>query len=120
MIQYQLKTKTTEPTTFNLALSMSRIVFMGTPEFAVASLDALVNAGFNIVGVVTSADKPSGRGMKITESAVKKYATARGLKILQPEKLRSDQFLSELQSLKADLQVVVAYRMLPEVVWKMP
>ena len=120
MIQYQLKTKQTEPTTFNMALSLSRIVFMGTPEFAVSSLDALVKAGFNIVGVVTAPDKPAGRGMKINESAVKKYAAQKGLKILQPEKLKNDEFLSELQSLKADLQVVVAFRMLPDVVWNMP
>jgi len=120
MIQYQLKTKQTEPTTFNMALSLSRIVFMGTPEFAVSSLEALVKAGFNIVGVVTAPDKPAGRGMKINESAVKKYAAQKGLKILQPEKLKNDEFLSELQSLKADLQVVVAFRMLPDVVWNMP
>src|ERR1700719_4630772 len=116
MIQYQLKTKQTEPTTFNMALSTSRIVFMGTPEFAVSSLEALVKAGFNIVGVVTAPDKPAGRGMKINESAVKKYAAQKGLKILQPEKLKNVEFLSELQSLKADLQVVVAFRMLPDVV----
>lgn len=97
-----------------------RIVFMGTPEFAVASLDALVQAGCNIVGVVTAPDKPSGRGMKINESAVKKYAAAAGLHILQPEKLKRPQFLEELKNLDADLQIVVAFRMLPEVVWNMP
>lgn len=97
-----------------------RIVFMGTPEFAVASLDALVNAGFDIVGVITAPDKPSGRGLKLSESAVKQYAVANGLKVLQPEKLRNPEFLDELQALKADLQVVVAFRMLPEVVWNMP
>src|SRR5215213_2077144 len=97
-----------------------RIVFMGTPEFAVASLDALVNAGCNIVGVITAPDKPAGRGLKLQESAVKKYAIEKGLKILQPEKLKNPQFLEELESLKADLQVVVAFRMLPEVVWNMP
>jgi methionyl-tRNA formyltransferase len=97
-----------------------RIVFMGTPEFAVASLDALVKAACNIVGVVTAPDKPAGRGMKMNESAVKKYAIKNGLKILQPEKLKNEEFLSELRSLSADLQVVVAFRMLPEVVWNMP
>ena len=97
-----------------------RIVFMGTPEFAVASLDALVMAGCNIVGVVTAPDKPAGRGMKLTESAVKKYAAEKKLHILQPPKLKDPVFLEALQSLKADLQVVVAFRMLPEVVWNMP
>jgi methionyl-tRNA formyltransferase len=97
-----------------------KIVFMGTPEFAVASLDALVKAGFNIVGVITAPDKPAGRGMKLQESAVKKYAVEKGLKVLQPEKLKNPQFLEELRSLSADLQVVVAFRMLPEVVWNMP
>lgn len=96
------------------------IVFMGTPEFAVASLDALVQAGFNVVGVVTAPDKPAGRGMKLQESAVKKYAVEKGLKVLQPEKLKNPQFLQELRSLEAGLQVVVAFRMLPEVVWNMP
>lgn len=97
-----------------------RIIFMGTPEFAVASLDALVQAGANIVGVVTAPDKPAGRGMKLTESAVKKYAAERGLDLLQPEKLRDPGFLDALRELKADLQIVVAFRMLPEVVWDMP
>ncbi len=97
-----------------------RIVFMGTPEFAVASLDALVNAGCTIVGVITAPDKPAGRGMKLQESAVKKYAVEKGLPILQPEKLKNPQFLETLKSLKADLQIVVAFRMLPEVVWNMP
>src|ERR671927_1001432 len=97
-----------------------KIVFMGTPEFAVASLDALVKAGCTIVGVITAPDKPAGRGMKLQESAVKKYAVERGLHILQPEKLKNPQFLEELKALQADLQVVVAFRMLPEVVWNMP
>jgi len=97
-----------------------RIVFLGTPEFAVASLKALVDSGYNIVGVITAPDKPAGRGMKITESAVKKYALEKGLKILQPEKLKNPKFLEELKSLNADLQVVVAFRMLPEVIWNMP
>ena len=93
---------------------------MGTPEFAVASLDALVDAGCTIVGVITAPDKPAGRGLKLQESAVKKYAVEKGLKVLQPEKLKNPQFLEELRSLKADLQVVVAFRMLPEIVWNMP
>src|SRR4051794_40075017 len=97
-----------------------RIVFMGTPEFAVASLDALVQAGCNVAGVITAPDKPAGRGMKLTESAVKKYAAEKGLRILQPEKLKDPSFLEELRSLNADLQIVVAFRMLPEVVWNMP
>lgn len=97
-----------------------RIVFMGTPDFAVASLDALLHAGCNVVGVVTAPDKAAGRGMKLTESAVKKYASAKGLNILQPEKLKNPDFLEQLRSLHADLQVVVAFRMLPEVVWNMP
>jgi methionyl-tRNA formyltransferase len=97
-----------------------RIVFMGTPEFAVASLDALVKAGCNVVGVITAPDKPAGRGMKLQESAVKGYAVEKGLRILQPEKLKNPQFLEELRSLQADLQIVVAFRMLPEVVWKTP
>lgn len=97
-----------------------RIVFMGTPEFAVASLSALVNAGYTIAGVITAPDKPAGRGMKPQESAVKKYAVEKGLPLLQPEKLKNPHFLEELKALKADLQVVVAFRMLPEVVWNMP
>lgn len=97
-----------------------RIIFMGTPEFAVASLDALVKAGCKIVGVITAPDKPAGRGMKLQQSAVKLYAQEKGLYILQPEKLKNPAFLEELQSLKADLQVVVAFRMLPEAVWNMP
>ena len=120
MIEFQFKNKETGPATFNMALYSLRIVFMGTPEFAVASLDALIKAGYNVVGVVTAADKPAGRGMKINESAVKKYAIEHGLKVLQPEKLRNPDFLEELKSLNADLQVVVAFRMLPEVVWNMP
>jgi methionyl-tRNA formyltransferase len=97
-----------------------RIVFMGTPEFAVASLDTLVKAGCNIVGVITAPDKPAGRGMQLQQSAVKKYAVEHNLKVLQPEKLKSLQFLEDLRSLKADLQIVVAFRMLPEFVWNMP
>ncbi len=104
----------------NDLLKDTRIVFMGTPEFAVASLDGLVKAGACIVGVVTAPDKPAGRGMKLTESAVKKYAVEQGLLVLQPEKLKDAGFLETLRSLRADLQVVVAFRMLPEVVWSMP
>ncbi|MFA6944567.1 MAG: methionyl-tRNA formyltransferase [Pedobacter sp.] len=97
-----------------------KIVFMGTPDFAVASLSALLDAEFDIVGVITAPDKPAGRGQKINESAVKKFAAGKGLKILQPVKLKDPDFLKELQSLEADLQVVVAFRMLPELVWNMP
>ncbi len=97
-----------------------KIVFMGTPEFAVASLDALVKAGCNIVAVITALDKPGGRGMQLQQSAVKEYAVKNGLAILQPEKLKNPEFLEELRSLNADLQIVVAFRMLPEVVWNMP
>ena len=97
-----------------------RIVFMGTPDFAVASLDILVREGYQIVGVITAPDKPAGRGLQLQESAVKKYAVEKGLRILQPEKLKNPEFLEELTALKAHLQVVVAFRMLPEVVWNMP
>jgi methionyl-tRNA formyltransferase len=97
-----------------------RIVFMGTPEFAVASLDALVQAGCQIVGVITAPDKPAGRGLQLQGSAVKQYAVEKGLNLMQPEKLKNPQFLDELKSLHADLQVVVAFRMLPELVWNMP
>jgi methionyl-tRNA formyltransferase len=93
---------------------------MGTPEFAVASLDALVSAGCDIAGVVTAHDKPAGRVMQVTQSAVKKYALEKNLKILQPEKLKNAEFIEELRSLHANLQVVVAFRMLPEAVWSMP
>ncbi len=97
-----------------------RIVFMGTPEFAVASLDALIKAGCNIVGVITAPDKPAGRGMQLQQSAVKKYAVEHNLNVLQPEKLKNPEFLAALKSLDADLQIVVAFRMLPEAVWNMP
>lgn len=97
-----------------------KIVFMGTPDFAVASLDALVQANFEIVAVVTAPDKPAGRGQKLNESAVKKYAVENGIPVLQPEKLKNAEFLEELKSYQADLQVVVAFRMLPEIVWNMP
>jgi methionyl-tRNA formyltransferase len=97
-----------------------RIIFMGTPEFAVASLDALLKAGEHVVAVITAPDKPAGRGLKLQESDVKKYAKEKGLRILQPEKLKNPAFLEELRSLQADIQVIVAFRMLPEVVWNMP
>ncbi len=93
---------------------------MGTPQFAVPSLKKLHEAGYNIAAVVTAPDKPAGRGLQLTESAVKKYAAANNLKTLQPEKLKDRGFIEELKSLKADVQVVVAFRMLPEMVWNMP
>lgn len=97
-----------------------RIVFMGTPGFAVESLKVLVENNYNIVGVITAPDRPAGRGYKLQPSAVKEYALSQGLTILQPEKLRDESFLEELKRLRADIQVVVAFRMLPEVVWNMP
>ncbi|MFV0520938.1 MAG: methionyl-tRNA formyltransferase [Mangrovibacterium sp.] len=97
-----------------------RIVFMGTPDFAVESLRALVDEGYNIVGVITPPDRPAGRGRHLQQSAVKQYAELKGLNVLQPEKLKNPEFIAELEALKADLQVVVAFRMLPEVVWSMP
>ena len=97
-----------------------RIIFMGTPEFAVASLNSLVKAGCKIVGVITAPDKPGGRGMQLQQSAVKKYSVENNLHVLQPEKLKNPEFLAELKSLQADLQIVVAFRMLPEIVWNMP
>ncbi|MBQ2595097.1 MAG: methionyl-tRNA formyltransferase, partial [Bacteroidaceae bacterium] len=104
-----------------MAAEKLRIVFMGTPEFAVASLDALLGAGCNVVGVVTMPDKPVGRHHETLQaSAVKQYAVEHGLPVLQPEKLRDEEFLSALRQWNADLQVVVAFRMLPEVVWDMP
>lgn len=98
-----------------------RIVYMGTPEFAVESLKRLVEGGYNIVGVITMPDKPMGRhGSVLQPSPVKQYAVSQGLKVLQPEKLKDESFVAELRELKADLQIVVAFRMLPEVVWNMP
>jgi len=97
-----------------------RIVFMGTPDFAVESLKVLVENNYQVVGVITMPDKPAGRGHKIQYSPVKQYALECGLRILQPEKLKDEAFLEELRSLEADVQVVVAFRMLPEVVWNMP
>ena len=98
----------------------TRIVYMGTPEFAVAPLDNLIKKGYKVVGVVTVADKPSGRGLKVNESAVKRYAVEHGIPVLQPVKLKDPEFLEQLRSWKADLFVVVAFRMLPEEVWSMP
>jgi len=97
-----------------------RIVFMGTPDFAVESLKILVENQYQVVGVVTMPDKPAGRGHKIQFSAVKQYALEKNLTLLQPEKLKDEGFLQKLQALQADLQIVVAFRMLPEVVWNMP
>lgn len=97
-----------------------RIVFMGTPDFAVAILDKLVKDGREVVGVITAPDKPAGRGRKLNESAVKKYAKERNLNILQPTNLKDQTFLKNLKALKADLQIVVAFRMLPKLVWSMP
>ncbi len=93
---------------------------MGTPGFAVPALAALLNEGFNVVGVITAPDRPAGRGQHIQESEVKKFALSKNLTILQPEKLKNEDFIQELRNLKADLQVVVAFRMLPEVIWNMP
>jgi methionyl-tRNA formyltransferase len=101
-------------------MNSKRIVFMGTPEFAVTSLQALVNAKFHVVGVVTVPDKPAGRGQKVQQSAVKIFADNHHLPTLQPIKLKDADFLSSLANWQADLFVVVAFRMLPEVVWKMP
>ena len=97
-----------------------RIVFMGTPEFAVGILDTIIKNHYEVVGVITAADKPAGRGQKLKYSAVKEYALDNNLKLLQPTNLKDETFLAELQSLNANLQVVVAFRMLPEVVWRMP
>ena len=97
-----------------------RIVFMGTPEFAVGILDTIIKNNYEVVGVITAADKPAGRGQKIKYSAVKEYALENNLNLLQPTNLKDETFLAELKSLNANLQVVVAFRMLPEVVWRMP
>ena len=97
-----------------------RIVFMGTPEFAVTILDKLVQGDYNIVGVITAPDKPAGRGRRIHKSAVKMYAETKGLELLQPKNLKDEGFLRELAELKANLQIVVAFRMLPRAVWEMP
>lgn len=97
-----------------------RIVYLGTPDFAAESLRALVEGGYNVVAVVTMPDKPAGRGHQLQFSAVKQYALSVGLPVLQPERLKDESFLEELRSYQADLQIVVAFRMLPEVVWNMP
>jgi methionyl-tRNA formyltransferase len=97
-----------------------RIVFMGTPDFSVESLKALIENDYQVVGVITAPDKPAGRGRQMSEPAVKQYALQQNLKVLQPEKLKNTEFIAELESLKADLQIVVAFRMLPEIVWTMP
>ena len=97
-----------------------RIVFMGTPDFALASLKRLVENNYNVVGVVTVADKPAGRGQKLQASPVKQYAESKGIPVLQPVKLKDEDFLNQLRALKPDLQIVVAFRMLPEVVWRLP
>lgn len=104
----------------NINKQSIRIVYMGTPEFAVESLRALVEGGYNVVAVVTMPDKPAGRGHQVQYSAVKQYALSAGLPILQPERLKDPVFLEELRSYHADIQIVVAFRMLPEVVWAMP
>ena len=97
-----------------------RIVFFGTPDFAVASLAAMVNAGGNVVGVVTVADKQAGRGQLLSTSPVKDFAVAHHIPVLQPDKLKSPEFIAALTALEADIQVVVAFRMLPEIVWNIP
>ncbi|WP_308992199.1 methionyl-tRNA formyltransferase [Mariniflexile litorale] len=97
-----------------------RIVFMGTPDFAVNTLKTLVAANYNIVGVITAPDKPAGRGQKLNESAVKQYAVSQNLTVLQPTNLKNDAFLNDLKSLNANLQIVVAFRMLPKTVWQIP
>jgi len=97
-----------------------KIVFMGTPDFAVGILDSLIRYGYPVVGVITAPDKPAGRGQKIQESAVKKYAIAQNLKVLQPANLKNEEFLMELRDLQANLQIIVAFRMLPKVIWEIP
>ena len=97
-----------------------RIIFMGTPDFAVGILDQIYKTGYDIAAVITAPDKPAGRGQKVAISAVKAYALEKGLPILQPTNLKNEAFLNELASYQANLQIVVAFRMLPEAVWKMP
>ena len=97
-----------------------RLVFMGTPEFAVETLSHILEAGYEVVGVITAPDRPAGRGRKLQESAVKQFAVQKGLKVLQPTNLKAESFIQELQELRPNVQVVVAFRMLPEVVWKIP
>ncbi len=100
--------------------SKLRIVFMGTPDFATHSLKLLVESGYNVVGVITAPDKPSGRGQKMSFSSVKEYALLKNLYLMQPKNLKDEAFINELKSLKVDVQIVVAFRMLPELVWSMP
>src|SRR6478736_4517861 len=97
-----------------------RIIFMGTPDFAVPTLQTLVENGQNVVAVITAPDKPAGRGLKLNESPVKQYAVSQNIPVLQPTNLKSETFLEELKSYEADLQIIVAFRMLPEAVWNMP
>jgi len=97
-----------------------RIIFMGTPDFAVPTLQTLIENNYPVVAVITAPDKPAGRGLKLTQSPVKEYAVAQGIPVLQPEKLKNPEFLEELRSYQANLQIIVAFRMLPEVVWNMP
>ncbi len=97
-----------------------RIVFMGTPDFAVATLKALIDTNYNVVGVITAPDRPAGRGQKLRASAVKQFALEHKLNVLQPKNLKADTFVEELKSLRANLQIVVAFRMLPQLVWQMP
>jgi len=97
-----------------------RIIFMGTPDFAVSTLKSLLEHNYNVIGVITAPDRPAGRGRKLKASAVKEFAVAKGLKVLQPTNLKSEEFIQELKSLHANLQIVVAFRMLPPVVWQMP
>ncbi|MFY7757701.1 MAG: methionyl-tRNA formyltransferase, partial [Flavobacterium stagni] len=97
-----------------------RIVFMGTPEFAVGILDTILKNNYNVVGVITAVDKPAGRGQQVKYSAVKEYALEKGLHLMQPTNLKDPMFVQELAALNANVQVVVAFRMLPEVVWRMP
>ncbi|WP_460218523.1 methionyl-tRNA formyltransferase [Psychroserpens sp. MEBiC05023] len=97
-----------------------RIIFMGTPDFAVTTLKSLIDNKYDVVGVITAPDKPAGRGRQLNESAVKKYAVAQSLNVLQPTNLKNEEFVKELRALNANLQIVVAFRMLPEVVWNMP
>ncbi len=115
-----MKNKDQKKSTNNYKMRDIRIVFMGTPYFAVGILEKLIAEGKNVVGVITAPDKPAGRGRKINRSAVKEYATSQGLKVLQPTNLKNEEFLEELASLKANLQIVVAFRMLPKLVWAMP
>jgi methionyl-tRNA formyltransferase len=101
-------------------MSDLRILFMGTPDFAVTTLKALIDNKYNVAGVITAPDKPAGRGRKLNESAVKQYAKSKGLHILQPTNLKDDHFIKDLKALNANLHIVVAFRMLPKVVWQMP